>query len=92
MGFTFNSQISFPYLPIINSFADHAISKGLEGVVLPFASPLTFIGDTTKRFTPIAFSSTKSGTTSVPVNFDIQREWQEADFPLQGLTIAACEE
>jgi len=87
-SFSFRTQISFPYLPVINSFADHPISKGLEGVLLPFVSPMTFSGDSTVSFTPIAFSSSKSGTATVPVYFDVQKQWRESDFPLDALTVA----
>jgi gliding-associated putative ABC transporter substrate-binding component GldG len=88
-SFRFNTQIQFPYLPVINTFSDHAITKGLEGVLLPFASPLTFSGDSSVQFTPIAFSSAKSGTAPVPAYFDIQKQWQESDFPLEELIVGA---
>jgi len=87
-SFRISRQMSFPYLPIISNFSDHPITKGLEGIVLPFASPMIFSGDSTVRFTPIAFTSEQSGTTAVPTYVDIQRQWQESDFPLQNLAIA----
>ena len=88
--FRFQTQIQFPYLPIISSFADHPITKGLETVILPFASPLTFSGDSTVNFIPLAFTSEQSGTSAVPAYFDIQKEWTETDFPLQDLIVAAA--
>ena len=88
--FRFQTQMQFPYLPIISNFADHPITKGLEAVILPFASPVTFTGDTTVNFVPLAFSSEQSGTSSVPTYFDIQKEWTESDFPLEGLVIAGA--
>ncbi len=88
--FTFQSQIQFPYLPILNNFADHPITKGLETVILPFVSPLTFSGDSTVNFTPLAFSSEQSGTSAVPTYFDIQKQWTESDFPLQRLVAAGA--
>lgn len=39
-NFVFNSQVQFPYFPIIKNFANHSISKGLESIVLPFASAI----------------------------------------------------
>ena len=57
---SFTTQVNFPYLPVLQAFADHPITKGLEQVILPFASTIQYSGDTTKTFTPIAFSSKKS--------------------------------
>jgi gliding-associated putative ABC transporter substrate-binding component GldG len=85
----FTTQISFPYLPRIKDFADHPITKGLEEIMLQFASPINFTGDTNLVFTPIAKSSDKSGTQSAPVFFDINKKWQENDFPLSQLTVGA---
>ena len=89
-GSPFSFRVQFPYLPIISNFANHPITKGLETVILPFASPLTFSGDSTVNFIPLAFSSDKSGTSAVPAYFDVQKEWTESDFPLQGLVVAAA--
>lgn len=89
-SFRFQSRVQFPYLPILTNFADHPVTKGLEQVVLPFASPLTFAGDTSTNYTPIAFTSEQSGTASVPTYFNIQQQWTDADFPLSSQTIAAA--
>ena len=91
--FTMQSQVRFPFLPILNEFADHPITKGLESVMLPFASPLKFTGDTTINFIPLAFSSAKSATSSVPTYFDVQKQWTDNDFPLEKqVVIAALED
>lgn len=88
-NFTMQSQIQFPYLPVINKFADNPITKGLESVSLQFASPITFSGDTSLKFTPIAYSSEKSGSLRAPIFFDIQKQWQMTDFPMSGLVVGA---
>jgi gliding-associated putative ABC transporter substrate-binding component GldG len=88
-NFIMNTQISFPYLPVINKFADNPITKGLESVSLQFASPITYSGDSTKKFTPIAFTSDKSGTLRAPIYFDLQKRWQQTDFPISGIVVAA---
>jgi gliding-associated putative ABC transporter substrate-binding component GldG len=88
-GFIMSSQISFPYMPIISKFADNPITKGLGSVNLQFASPITFSGDSSKKFIPIAFTSDKSGTVKAPVYFDIQKNWQQSDFPMSGIVVAA---
>lgn len=87
-NFIMSTQVSFPYLPVITRFADNPATKGLESVVLQFASPITFSGDSTIKFTPVAFTSEKSGTERAPLYFDIQRQWSESDFPLSGLAVA----
>ncbi len=88
--FTVASQISFPYLPIITNFAEHPITQGLEQVILPFASPVTFSGDTTTSgiFTPLLWSSGRAGTVAAPTYFNVvDREWTLADFPERNLPV-----
>ncbi|NTV84119.1 MAG: GldG family protein [Bacteroidales bacterium] len=85
---SYTTNISFPYLPVIQKFADHPVTKGLEQVLLPFASTIQYNGDTTMTFTPFAFSSPKSGTVTPPVYFDINKKWTDRDFPLSGMTVA----
>jgi len=91
-SFTMSSQLQFPYIPVIHKFADNPIVKGLESVTLQFASPISFSGDTTTKFTPIAFTSDKSGSLKAPLYFDIQKQWQLTDFPMSGLVVAAIVE
>lgn len=86
--FTYNTTVKFPYLPLISKFADHPITKGLESVLLPFASTISYTGDTTKTFIPIAQTSEMSGTQPAPVYFDVSKQWGQADFPMKGLTVA----
>lgn len=85
--FSFTSQIQFPYIPIITKFADHSITKGLEQVVAQFASTLTYVGDSTVKFTPLAITSENAGTLSSPLYFEIQKNWTKQDFPLANLPI-----
>jgi len=91
--FTINTQVSFPFLPILSNFAEHPITKGLEQVILPFASPLRWQGDSSLTFTPIAFSSEKAGTVKAPTFFDVtNKRWTDADFPLSNLPVGAVVE
>jgi hypothetical protein len=92
-GFTFNTPIQFPYLPIITNFTDHPITEGLEQVLLPFASPLSFNPqDTSATITPLAFSSERSGTQPSTTFFNISKEWRQSDFGLSGQAVAAIYE
>ncbi len=88
-AFNFTTPVKFPYLPIITNFADHPITKGIEDILLPFTSSITYTGDTSKIFTPIAMTSEKSGTQPTPVYFDINKKWQDTDFPLGNITVGA---
>ena len=91
-NFTMSSQVRFPYLPVISKFANNPITKGLESVSLQFASPITFSGDTSLKFTPLAYTSDKSGSLRAPLYFDIQKQWQLTDFPMSGIVVAAVVE
>lgn len=79
--FNITSNVAFPYIPIINEFADHPSTKGLDAVVMQFASSLKFTAkDSLSTFTPLAFSSKKSGSIPAPQFFNIQKEWTDNDF------------
>ena len=85
--FLMNTPVSFPFLPLISTFADHPITKGLEQIIMPFASPIRYLGDSTSTFTPIAFSSSQSGTVKPPTFFDVQKQWTAADLPTGNLIV-----
>ena len=89
-NFPFPVQLKFPYLPMIVNFVDHPVTKGLEQVLLPFASSIVYTGDTTNHFEPIAKSSEKSGTLSSPLYFDVNKKWNDNDFPLSDITVGAA--
>lgn len=78
--FRFQTQMPFPFLPMLTNFADHPVSKGLETVVLRFASPVRFNGDSAVAATPLAISSELSGTQRAPLFFNIQKKWSKNDF------------
>ncbi len=89
-GFKMVSNMQFPYIPNIRNFAKHPITGGLEGVVMPFASPIEYTGGADKKFTPIAFTSDKSGAEMLPVYFNVQRQWTQSDFPKKNIVLAAA--
>src|SRR5258706_3835760 len=91
-GFSIQTQISFPYLPLVDRFADHPISKGLESILFEFVSSIHYQGDSTKKFTPLAFTSEKSNALKAPQYFDVQKQWTEMDFPQHNLVLAAAVE
>jgi gliding-associated putative ABC transporter substrate-binding component GldG len=89
-GFTMTTNMPFPYFPSVTNFADHPVTSGLESVVLPFASPIIFTGDTNIRFTPLALSSERSATEPAPLVFDVNKKWQQADLDDPGQVMAAA--
>ncbi|SHI64368.1 GldG family protein [Pseudozobellia thermophila] len=87
--FNFTSNIAFPYAPIISKFADHPSTKGLDGVVMQFASSLKFTAkDSLTTFTPLAFSSENSGSLAAPQFFNLQKEWTNSDFSAPNQVVA----
>jgi gliding-associated putative ABC transporter substrate-binding component GldG len=90
--FTMQTQVAFPFIPLVGKFAEHPITTGLETVLLEFASSIQYKGDSTKKFTPLILTSDKSNTLPAPQYFDIQKEWTEADLPLQNLVMGAAVE
>jgi gliding-associated putative ABC transporter substrate-binding component GldG len=86
--FTVQSQVSFPYLPLVSKFSSHPITKGLEAVLFEFVSPVTYAGDTSRKFTPIVFSSEHAGIVPAPQQFDINHQWLDAEFPMSSIVVA----
>jgi len=88
-GISFQTQMGFPYMPLISNFAQHPVTKGLTSVLLQFASSIDYSGKRSDvSFTALATSSEKSGTENPPLYFNISRNWQQQDFPLSRLTVA----
>jgi gliding-associated putative ABC transporter substrate-binding component GldG len=79
--FMINSQIQFPYFPIISNFSEHPAAQGLESVIFPFVSSITYSPqDSAINIMPLAFSSENSGVVTPPVYVDINKNWNENDF------------
>jgi gliding-associated putative ABC transporter substrate-binding component GldG len=90
--FIMNRQIEFPYFPVVSKFSEHPVSKGLEQIIMPFVSAVSYLpNDSSVHIEPLVFSSGNSGVVSTPVFVDIQKEWTQNDFnaPNQVLAIAA---
>ena len=79
--FVFNSQIQFPYFPLITNFADHSASQGLESVFFPFVSSISYLPqDSAVVMEPILYTSENTGVVPPPAYIDINRKWSENDF------------
>lgn len=91
--FTMNTPVKFPYLPIITKFADHPITKGIESVILPFASPIKITSaDSNLRVINLAVTSDKSGFEKPPIYFDVMKQWTRNDFLSSSLPVAVAME
>lgn len=89
--FTMNTPMKFPYLPVITNFAEHPITEGLESVMLPFSSTITLAPvDTSIFMIPLAMSSEISGTQTLPLTFDISKQWNKLDFNQNSLPVAVA--
>lgn len=88
--FTEIRQAMFPYAFIVKNFSDHMITSGLEQVLLQYASTVDFTGDSSLTFKPLMFSSEHSTTEPASTYFDIQRNWQESDFPVSSLVLGGA--
>ena len=86
----FPVSVSFPYFPTIRTFNDHPIMNGLESITMTYASPVSFIGDTSLNYEILARSSEKSGKLSAPLYFNINKRWNQNDFPLENIPVAVA--
>ncbi len=89
-NFSMPVPIAFHYFPVLNGFADHPVSQGLDVVVYQFCSPIiSTVQDSALRYTPVLFTSEKSGTVPSPQIIDLRKQWTEADFPRGPQTVGA---
>ncbi|WP_258104277.1 Gldg family protein [Marinoscillum sp. MHG1-6] len=91
LGFAvMNTQKQFPYFPMVNNFEDHSITGGLESVMLPFVSNISFNkADTSISTIPLVYTSEQSGLVTPPTYIDIQKKWTENDFRAGAQLVAA---
>lgn len=73
-------SVEFPYFPIIDQFADHPVSKGLEAMILNLPAAITYTPEEGVNYTALAKTHELSATANLPVFVDVQKRWQEADF------------
>jgi len=91
-NFNIPMQINFPYLPLIKTFSDHPATNGIEAVLFQFASPIKFSSKDGALFTTLVTSSNKAGTLTPPIQFDVQKQWTQADFPLSNIPLGGVVE
>lgn len=91
--FVFNTQVQFPYFPIIQEFTEHPIAQGLESLMFPFITNITINNtDSALSIRPLVLSSDKTGLVSPGQQIDINKKWNENDFPLANEVLAVAME
>ncbi len=89
-GFQYVRQIRYPYIPVITTFGNNPISKGLESVIFQFVSPVdTTKADSTQKITVLASSSDKSGESSKFMSISPFQDWKPTDFTQSDIPVAA---
>lgn len=89
--FSMTAQVQFPYFPIISNFQDHPVSGGIEAILLPFASAVTSTNvDSAQTITALAFTSDQSGSSSLPLMVDVQKQWSRSDFTMGTQNVAVA--
>ena len=89
--FSVNAQVQFPFFPIINGFADHPITGGLESLLLPFVNHVVVNAtDSGIQGVALGISSEQSGLVQLPTAPDFQKNWTTNDFtePYQSVAVA----
>jgi gliding-associated putative ABC transporter substrate-binding component GldG len=72
-----NMPVKYPFVPLIERLeGDSAVSRGITGVILPFASPLTLTAPAGVEANVLARSSAKSWLEGEPFNIDPRRDWR----------------
>lgn len=84
-GLPFMQNVDFPYIPIVTSFGDHPAVQGFEGLFLEFPSEVTVLGKKDWTITPLLYSSNRSNKLPLPVFFELNKQWSDADFPLSNI-------
>ncbi len=75
-------SIQFPFYPLLNNFSKHPVAHGLDLVMFQFASPITFIGDsTTTSYSPLLSTSATSNVLPAPLNIDSPQGLVLCGFP-----------
>lgn len=85
-------SIPFPYYPVIGAYTDHPVANGMELAMFQFASPLTWNGDSTYHFEPIARSSPRSGLSLAPFRIDPSKRWAPDELDQGPQVLAAAVE
>lgn len=82
--------MDWPFFPLINRYADHAITRNLDAVVTRFISTMDTVKAPGIKKTPLLFTSQYSRNLAapVPINInDVQKNLKKEDFTLSYLPV-----
>jgi gliding-associated putative ABC transporter substrate-binding component GldG len=91
MGFSIQSQVPFPYLPLASAFSEGSMMvKDLQGVVLFFASSVDTAGVSARGLNSefLMRSSPRSGRMTGMFMYDPMARFTDADFTEKGIPLA----
>jgi len=76
-------QLDWPFFPLVNQYADHAITRNLDASLTKFVSSIDTVKAAGVKKTPLLFSSLYSRKMVAPVKVgvdDLRRQLKEGDF------------
>lgn len=80
-GRAFNTQVKFPYFPLIKDFPKHPVTKGLETVFAPFSSEIDTSGiNDGLNYDVLLSTSDQADSKTTPTRFEVQKNWRQSDF------------
>ncbi|MCC6397132.1 MAG: Gldg family protein [Bacteroidetes bacterium] len=94
-GFNIQSQVPFPYLPLVNTFSEgNMMVKDLQNLVMFFASSIDTVGVGTRglRAEILARSSKQSGRQTGMFIFDPLRQYTREEFTESSIPLGAVVE
>lgn len=81
--------MEWPFFPLINHYADHAITRNLDAVVTRFVSSVDTVKAPGIKKTPLLFTSAYARTVAAPVRINIntlreeaQQDFTQSDIPV----------
>ncbi len=84
-GFTFNVPVKYPFIPEIKNLSfESQITKGLSGLIFPFASALKITPKDNLKIDVLASTSKVSWLEVEPLDINPRRNWSELDISPSG--------
>ena len=84
-GFTFSLPVKYPFVPeLMNLSFESPITKGLSGVILPFASQLSVEEKSGFKTEILARSSKVSWLEAAPLDLNPRRDWGKSNIEPSG--------
>jgi gliding-associated putative ABC transporter substrate-binding component GldG len=92
-NYVFNTPVQFFFLPVITSFSEHPVNRGIQALMMPFSGEIDLSRLDTHVYKAdlIARTSEYAGADYYPfTKFDVMREWAQEDFNRSGIPLAVA--